>query len=139
MPARLRNFIIDPGADFVRVIDVTDSAGELLDMSSGYTATLTLYNDDGSQLAQYDTENGITLGDGTISIEVDAAVLDDLSLAGLARRGTLTEPAPPLASAQDPQPDYIAVGSLANYDLHLSNESGDDYRLLKGQFCFANR
>ena len=141
MPARLRNFIIDPGADFVRVLAIADSAGDPLDMTGGgYSARLRILNDDGTELLVLSSAtDAVVLGNGTITIDSDKAVADALDLAGLARRGTITEPAPPLEGSTEPQPDYVAFGTLADCEFYLTEPGDLDSRLLKGLVCFASR
>jgi hypothetical protein len=134
MPARMRNFIIEKGADFLRVLGIADAEGDLLNMTGGgYSAELKIVDDTGATLLELTTaaEGGIELGNGEITIDVDKAITDALSLAALLRSGTINEPAP------NDSPDYVAFGALANYDFWLHEPDGRDSRLLKGTICFA--
>lgn len=133
MPARLRNFIFEKGGDFYRRLNVTDSNGVSVDLSSGYTATAAVYaaqDETGSPLLSL----SVSLGNGYIDLSATKAVIAAVDLSAVTRSGTIDEPAP------NDDPSYTAFGKLAYYRLVLAGpDSLDDDCLLRGQICFANR
>lgn len=129
MPARNRNFIIQWGDDFLRQINLR--SGPEADIAD-FTGEFIVRNDDGTDLLVADTDNGrLVLHNGYIDIDIGAAVITALELAGLSRTGTLAEPAP-----CDEIP-YSATGPLANYVLRVTSVGGINTTLLTGQCVFA--
>lgn len=137
MPARIRNFIVERGGDFYRRINVTDSAGLPVDLTSGYGATLiatAAAEDETAPLFTLTDGNGLTLGVGYIDIGVGKAVLSALDLSALPAPVVITEPAP------NDEPDYVGEGKAAHYRLLVTGPADfDDDCVLRGQICFANR
>lgn len=107
MAAGIYNFTCEQGATFTRVINVTDDAGDPIDLT-GYTARMQVRRDidAATSLIELTTENGrISLGgeEGTVTLNITA---DDTS----------------------------TVPRSGVYDLELESASGTVIRLLKGAF-----
>lgn len=131
MPTRQRNFILYKGDTFSRRVNLVPGPDSDL---SGYTAELLVVNDDNSQLLLLTTANGgLTVNNGYIEIIIPDDDTADISTAGLARTGTLYEP------ANNDEIPYSASGSLANYYLRVISPEPDTVttRLLDGQFVIV--
>lgn len=69
-----QSLTVQQGATWREVLTWTDSAGEAIDLSTGFTASLVarVNVDDVAAVIDLDESSGLTLGDGTITIEQTA-------------------------------------------------------------------
>jgi len=128
MPARIRNLIIRRGDSLQRQFNLIP--GPEGDIAS-FTATLTIYNDDGSVMHSATSSNSeLVPHNGYLTLDVSAATTTGMTLTGLSRRGNVFEPAP---CGELP---FSASGLLANYILRVTSPDSVTKTLLKGSVCF---
>lgn len=132
MPARKRDFIIEKGADFQRVLFL--KAGADADIRL-FTARMQIRASAVSDpfLLELTTENGrLAVDYGQITINVAAAITTTIDTASLTTKGKVTEPAP---AGELP---YEGEGKLGVYDLELVSPAGIVTRYLFGQIVFVD-
>lgn len=130
MPARRRDFIIEPGATFQRQVNLEPGLGAEVDLSA-YTARMKIRPDASSSTVILDVGSYITAGFGCVYIDVDDDITAAIDTSSCTRTGTINEPA--TVSCDLP---YSATGPLAVYDLEIESPAGVVTRLLSGNVVF---
>jgi len=129
MPTRSRNFILYMGDAFARRINLIPGPDSDI---ADWAAELNVFNDAGAVILSATTANGrLTTNNGSIEVDVADEVTAAIVTSGLARTGTLIEP------ANNDEIPYSATGYLAKYFLRVTSPGGVNTRLLDGQFCIV--
>lgn len=131
MPTRVRNFILYIGDTFSRRVNLVPGPDSDLD---GYTGELVAFNDDGTELFSLTTANGkMTVNNGYIELDFADNETAAVDTSGLARSGTLYEP------ANNDEMPYSGTGLLARYYLRVTSPEPATVttRLLDGQFVIV--
>lgn len=131
MPTRSRNFILYIGDTFSRRVNLVPGPDSDLD---GYTGELVAFNDNGTELFSLTTANGkMTVNNGYIELDFADNETAAVDTSGLARSGTLYEP------ANNDEMPYSGTGLLARYYLRVTSPEPATVttRLLDGQFVIV--
>jgi hypothetical protein len=107
MTAGTYNFTIEQGTDLVIPIECRDGSGDLVDLTGCSAAMMIRRSHDDDPIVSLTSDDGIELGDGTITIGIDSTVTDGLT------------------------------SGTAVYDLKIFDSLGNPERLLQGTITFS--
>jgi len=132
MPARKRDFIIEKGSDFQRVLYLEPGADADIRL---FTARMQIRASATGEpfLLELTTANSrITCDYGTITLNVPAAITTAIDTSTLTSKGKVTEPA---AAGKLP---FEREGKIGVYDLELVSPSGIVTQYIFGQVVFVD-